>query len=170
MARSATFSRTVDLDTDVVGHMIVVVALENHRDGVSPVVDSSVLTFFSVGDIGKSWEFALLDYDCVLERREQTEFTSAVNIRRLNDITSREMYDEVHAFMEANTDLVRGTDAYKQAFWLRVFTIERAGSVLKGNVAMLMAGCACCVPVRVKIGDKYGNYQAILSRGWRRKE
>ena len=53
--------------TDVVGHMIV--ALENHRDCVtSPVVNSLVLSFFAVGDIDRSLEFALLDYDCVLER------------------------------------------------------------------------------------------------------
>ena len=71
----------------------------------------------------------------------------------------------MNAFMEANTDLERGTEEYEKAFWLRVFTIERAGSVLKGHVAMLMAGYAWCVPVRVKFGDKYETYHTIFTMG-----
>jgi len=65
--------------------------------------------------------------------------------------------------MDEYTDLERGNDEYKKAFWLRVFTIKRVGSLL--TVAMLMAGCACCVPVRVKIGDKYETYHAIFTMG-----
>ena len=98
--------------------------------------------------------------------RDRIQFTSAEEIRRLNDLSDEDLHDEVEEFMNEYTDLEKGTVEYEKATWLRIYTTKRTGGCMMDLVMMLVFGFACLLPVRIHIGgEEYVEGEAIFTMG-----
>ena len=83
----------------------------------------------------------------------------------MNKLTTKELHAEVEDFMDKFTNLEKGINARKSAFWLRIFTIKKAGSMLNDMVQILEDGNACFLPVIENIGGEVVKLNAIFTMG-----
>ena len=85
-------------------------------------------------------------------------FTSAEDIKDMCELPREDLDAKIEEFMDENTDLEPGSDEYKMAFRMRLVSILRVGSIMKGTAQLVHDGYACLAP----LAD--GSY-AILTMG-----